>query len=533
MICLMKTLKYLLYLLILIAFPVGVSAQLSPGELAEVHAFLEGLSNCTKCHTAGAKVSNDKCLDCHKDLKLRIDAKKGYHASARIYRKSCVLCHSDHHGRKYQIVRFDKSKFNHSETGYTLEGAHKLAECSDCHKPSNIKDPAIRKKKQTYMGLDTRCLSCHEDIHQGTLSNDCANCHNNEKFKPASGFEHNKTKFPLKGKHQDADCAKCHPNKIQNNKEFTQFKGIKFESCKNCHTDPHDNKFGSDCSKCHVETSFRNVKSLAGFDHNQTGFPLKGKHINTDCKSCHKTSITAQLKHNRCADCHSDYHKGDFIKPDQPAPDCKDCHHEDGFDNSTFTIERHNELPFRLEGAHEATPCFACHKKSDRWQFKIPMQACSDCHQDIHANDLDSRFYPGKTCTKCHNVSSWAKIGFDHNETSFKLTGKHLSVQCSGCHPKQQVSGTQVLFKIPDSTCQACHTDIHLGQFQENEKSECSKCHSPDGWKTLLFDHNTARFKLDGKHSKVSCSKCHPVELKTNNYFVLYKTGRIRCEDCH
>ena len=39
-----------------------LSAQLSPGDLANAHKNLEGLENCTKCHEIGKKVLPEKCL---------------------------------------------------------------------------------------------------------------------------------------------------------------------------------------------------------------------------------------------------------------------------------------------------------------------------------------------------------------------------------------------------------------------------------------------------------------------------------------
>ena len=64
---------FFLSLLLCFTFNVTVSAQISPGKLAAVHSHLEGISNCTHCHTLGAQVSNEKCLACHKELKSRID----------------------------------------------------------------------------------------------------------------------------------------------------------------------------------------------------------------------------------------------------------------------------------------------------------------------------------------------------------------------------------------------------------------------------------------------------------------------------
>ncbi len=59
-------------LVILIWAEVSYS-QISPGELSREHAKFEGLQNCTKCHTLGEGLSNQKCLDCHTEIKVRIE----------------------------------------------------------------------------------------------------------------------------------------------------------------------------------------------------------------------------------------------------------------------------------------------------------------------------------------------------------------------------------------------------------------------------------------------------------------------------
>ena len=137
----MKKLKKNITGLLLSVFLMPViMAQISPGDLAEVHAHLEGMSNCTLCHTLGDKVTNDKCLNCHKLLKDRVDAKRGYHSSSQVSGKQCVECHNDHHGRSFQIIHFDADTFNHNLSGYKLEGAHARQKCADCHNDNYIND---------------------------------------------------------------------------------------------------------------------------------------------------------------------------------------------------------------------------------------------------------------------------------------------------------------------------------------------------------------------------------------------------------
>ncbi len=116
-----------------------LQAQLSPGKLATSHADLEGIRNCTQCHTLGNKVDDNKCLDCHKEIKSFIDERRGYHYSREVRSKDCISCHSDHHGRKFDMVRFDEDKFNHNLTGYKLTGEHQIIDCRQCHIPDSQK----------------------------------------------------------------------------------------------------------------------------------------------------------------------------------------------------------------------------------------------------------------------------------------------------------------------------------------------------------------------------------------------------------
>jgi hypothetical protein len=529
----MKTTGVIFATMVLLLFVTDSKGQISPGELAQQHSHLEGMSNCTKCHTLGAKVSNNKCLTCHKEIQARIFLSKGYHASPEVKNKSCSGCHSDHHGRNFDILNLNEDKFNHNLTGYKLEGSHAKTSCRDCHQTRFVQSTELKKKKGTFLGLDSKCASCHEDYHQQTLSNTCSNCHTQEKFKPASKFNHDNSKFVLKGKHKTVDCSKCHPVTVKNNKDFQQFTGIRFDGCTNCHNDPHENKFGQNCTYCHTEESFKLVKNLSNFDHDKTRFKLIGKHEVVSCKSCHKNNLTASLKHNRCADCHSDFHKGQFVE-NGAFTDCKECHTEQGFQQSSFSIERHNKGKFKLEGAHIATPCTACHLTTPEWKFKQIGFQCKDCHKDIHEAYLDKKYYPEANCLKCHSSDRWDQISFDHNQTNYQLEGKHQIQSCRSCHEiKNEESKPGLKFTGLTQRCSDCHLDNHNGQFNHEGNNLCSNCHKPEGWAPSTFDHDKSAFKLDGKHEDVACIKCHPMVEGPEKPYVLYKTGKIQCKNCH
>lgn len=507
-------------------------SQISPGELTSAHAHLEGLTNCTKCHVLGEKETTSKCLECHKEIKNLISQKKGYHVSSEVNGKKCAECHGEHFGRDFKMIRFDDKKFNHQLSGYKLEGKHATIKCADCHKTEFIKNKISQKKGGSYLGLGTECLTCHQDFHQNTLSGNCVSCHDFNAFRPAPKFNHSKTKFALAGKHLTVSCEKCHKTEQRNGQKFQVFKGVEFASCTNCHEDIHQNKFGNDCLKCHTVFSFREVKSLGSFNHNKTDFPLLGKHVSVDCKKCHKTSVTQPVKHKLCTDCHADYHEKQFAKNGK-TPDCIECHSVEGFSPSTFGFDKHNLTKFKLEGAHMATPCFTCHKKNEKLNFANLGNRCMDCHENIHKNFMDEKYIPEGDCKICHSVSVWNEISFDHKKTDFELIGKHKTVSCRKCHFKSETDKKQQQFKWENQFCTNCHNDIHFDQFAQNGKTDCTRCHTNDNWKPEKFDHNTARFKLDGKHEGLACVKCHkPTDSLLRNYIV-YKFKDISCKSCH
>lgn len=586
-------------------------AQLSPGKLSKSHSQLEGLSNCTKCHTVGEKIDNKKCLDCHNTLAARVNVNKGYHASSQIKGKDCITCHSEHHGLNFQMIRFDKATFDHNLTGYKLEGGHKkVKDCKECHKAEHISNLAIKKDVNTYLGLDPKCTSCHEDYHQKSLSQTCTNCHTFETFETATKFSHTNTDFPLlgahkkvdckschevtmkngksfqvfadvkhsncnschtdvhkgsfganckschneesfhtiksnasfnhsntgfalKGKHDVIDCKKCHDNRDGGTQDFQEFKLVQTHNCINCHKDVHEAKFGTDCAKCHDESSFHSKKASNNIDHSLTNFPLLGKHQTVDCKACHKADFNVALAHNKCMDCHSDKHNGEFT--DSPfGQECASCHTADGFNQSTFTLEQHAMTKFQLTGSHVATPCFSCHLKNETWKFSDIGSVCKDCHQDIHTGFLSEKFYLNKDCTVCHATESWAVRSFDHGKTNFILEGKHFETQCSKCHFPKDEKGTKTQrFKEINTNCITCHDNVHGDQFVNDGGVDCKKCHGFKDWTPINFNHDNTRFKLEGAHKELECSKCHQPQLINGKSVIEYKINKLDCRDCH
>jgi hypothetical protein len=534
-----RKLAGILLLMILSFFK--LAAQISPGVLSSPHAHLEGISNCTQCHVLGNKVTNEKCLICHKDIKERITLQKGYHSSAEVKGKDCFVCHNDHHGKNFQLIRLDTLKFDHKLTGYSLSVPHTKKYCKECHKSEFITDTEIKNKKYTYFGLNDECLTCHTDYHQKTLSSDCLGCHNSDAFKPATKFKHIDTKFPLAGKHLNVECLKCHKIEIINGRKMQQFLLPKSVNCSACHNDPHKNKFGQNCNQCHTEESFQIVKGTVNFNHDKTDYPLDGKHLTVNCKACHKTKFSDPIQFKFCADCHNDYHKKQFTK-DNVTPDCSLCHNLEGFNLFLYTIEQHNLSTFPLKGAHLAIPCLDCHKKQKDWNFKGIGIACKDCHRDIHKDLIPAKDYPEAGCHICHNENHWSEVSFDHSKTEFNLTGAHKKADCRDCHITTDSEGTilrdnkgnilQKFSRLP-AECSSCHKDKHYRQFEKNGITICIECHDTENWNASKFDHNNAAFRLDGKHVNVPCVNCHKPIQEGSDFYVRYKLKDFKCESCH
>ncbi len=526
-----------------------VHAQISPGPLYSGHERLEGIEKCTLCHTVGKLLSNEKCVACHKAIAARINQRTGYHAT--VAAKSCTLCHLDHLGRDYQIVRFDTSSFDHALAGFQLLGKHKTAGCRQCHNSEKIfsqdtKAFSLIRKGTTYLGLSPVCESCHEDIHRGQFTQVCSSCHGNDHWKPADNFHHERTNYPLTGKHKEVGCYSCHDQKLSDDKTV-RFTNIKFSSCGDCHNDPHKGRFPQPCSACHTTETFVAV-SQGEFDHSKTSFPLLGKHSDVKCVQCHqkgpkKKNISGEVgfhitRFQLCSDCHEDSHAGQFADRRDKGK-CEACHSVSGWIPASYSIADHQKSRFILDGAHLAVACSDCHlsnkvnAKSTR-QFRwIGALECTTCHRDVHSGQFNSEMTDG--CSTCHITGSWHNLpAFSHDRTKFPLRGKHSQLKCEQCHIQSKDPAQPVLYVGLKTACSSCHSDEHQGQFQIEGTTDCARCHTADSWHKVIFDHDTqSDFPLTGKHTEVPCAKCHPTVVMNSKQTVKYKPIETTCTDCH
>ena len=514
--------------------PPSARAQISPGPLSRPHAKLEGSTHCLDCHDPQKGVAPAKCLACHNPLRERLAAGKGLHARPEY--GDCKTCHVEHQGVEYELVWWGKAgkrAFDHAQTGHPLAGKHAALSCEQCH------------KARSYLGNVTDCASCHKDEHRGQFAGrSCSSCHSEQAWKPAVGFDHAKTAWPLTGRHAPVSCEKCHttrrPDPADPAATYRVFRAVAGRDCASCHEDAHRGRLGTSCSSCHSPAGWREAVVTKSFDHSRTAWPLTGRHAAVPCEKCHVPGRPMRLRRDRCTDCHADAHAGALSRRADGGR-CEACHDVNGFRPARFGPEDHAKTAYPLAGAHLAVACDQCHRpaRSAGRVTAVPLHfastRCADCHQDPHQGEA-ARVVAKGGCEACHRVESWRQVAFDHGQTRYSLSGRHARVACVSCHRRAQAGqSARLRFAGVPQACEGCHRDPHQGQFAgTGGPVACERCHTTDDLKPSKFDHSRdAAYELDGAHARLACSACHRLETRNGVTFVRYKPLPTTCRGCH
>ena len=212
-----------------------------------------------------------------------------------------------------------------------------------------------------------------------------------------------------------------------------------------------------------------------------------------------------------------------------------------------------------LEGPSNCDRCHGLHRE--------PMtQMCLACHREIGWLIDQKRGYHARVvgeqrqkCESCHpdhagvdfNLIAWpgnSRNAFDHRLAGWPLDGQHADTKCEDCHTlKFRIGPAAALSKRTGSAgwvgletaCASCHRadDVHRGSLGER----CGRCHDSNSWKKApFFDHDSAAFRLTGRHVDVACDKCHlaprlGVRPDTKGRLVpQFKPLAFKlCSDCH
>jgi hypothetical protein len=366
--------------------------------------------------------------------------------------------------------------------------------CADCHKEVG----ADMRAKTGYHGRlkPQACNTCHME-HRGRN----AQMVNFDKNK----FDHGQSDFMLRDKHLPLACEKCHVTGKKYREASTQ--------CSVCHRkdDVHKGALGAKCADCHTENSWKDFK----FDHGTTRFALTDKHVSVKCVACHKAGSSYKDAPRACVGCHrkdddgAKGHKGLFGEK------CETCHAVHLW--KTVKFNHDTDTKYALRGKHVTTACTTCHT-GNLYRVKLSHE-CNACHakDDKHKQSL------GKDCASCHTERNWKEPArkFDHDQSRFRLLGKHIKIECKECHKS-------VMFKETPSDCLACHKkdDKHKGTLGE----KCAECHGEKEWKDTQgrFSHDKTKFVLRNAHAKapVKCDACHK-DLSS------FRKTPMECFSCH
>jgi hypothetical protein len=457
--------------------------------------------DCGKCHTEGRKYRDapSDCLACHR----KDDVHKGSLGA------KCADCHVE---QSWKEARFD-----HSTARFPLTGKHADAKCATCHKTTNYKEAPMTcigchrkddkhkarygEKCETCHGTsnwtgitfkhdtdttfalrgkhrETRCDSCHtgvlyrdkagtacidchrkDDKHTGTLGTDCVACHTERNWRDTPKFDHDRSKFPLRGGHVKVECTSCHKS--------TRYKEAPSD-CVACHRkdDKHEGTLGTGCADCHTDRDWKATR----FDHARTRFALRLGHAvpPLKCSNCHRDQKSYRPTAVDCFSCHrkDDKHEG------QLGTRCEICHSDRSWKGAPFD---HAKARFALTGAHVRVECSSCHKTA---RYRDAARDCIGCH--LKDDKHKSRF--GEKCESCHNARDWKLWFFDHKrQADYPIEGAHAKVRCEACHIKPAAKGQ--LAAPLDRVCRSCHRrdDVHDGAFGPR----CDQCHSVTQWKQV------------------------------------------------
>jgi len=465
--------------------------------LTGMHASLD----CVACHAGGKyKGTPATCVGCHLP-----DFQKTNNPShlALGLPQTCQDCHS--------TSAWSPANFNHDAVGFPLTGGHAKLQCDQCHTNAN------------FNLTTTACVSCHMKDYQGTtnpnhlaagIPQTCDMCHTTSGWQPAS-FDHSKTAFPLTGAHVNVQCGLCHVNGNYN---------LNTTACVSCHmkdyqgtTNPNHAATGipQQCEVCHSTSGWQ----PATFDHSKTGFPLTGAHVSVQCAQCH-TNGNYNLGATACVGCHLKDYQGttnpNHVSAGLPQQ-CEMCHSTSNWTSASFD---HSTTGWPLTGAHTALQCSQCHANGN---YKLTNTACVACHltdfQNTNNPNHASVGFP-QQCDVCHNTTAWMPATFNHNNTSFPLTGAHTAVPCANCHVNNNYT------TVP-TDCYSCHKVDYTGTNNPPHVSvgfptTCAVCHSTTSWLGATFNHTW--FNMNHGNANGVCATCH---TNSSDYSV------FQCTGCH
>ena len=224
--------------------------------------------------------------------------------------------------------------------------------------------------------------------------------------------------------------------------------------------------------------------AVATFAHDaKTAFALTGKHSTVTCAGCHKpetgvfpagagTAVRLKGVGKECRACHADVHLG------QVAERCESCHVTTSFKVASLQAPEPEPIPLDIlrgqpcqghlrrvpQAVHRKIPEGQRHRRAVRGGFQVrcvpyrrsPGLARPQVCELSQAMTKRTSFIIAIAAATLILSVGGALAQFDtpnrafHNQTTFRLEGRHQAVPCESCHLNGQFRGTP-------STCFDCH----------------------------------------------------------------------------
>ena len=393
----------------------------------------------------------------------------------------------------------------------------------------------------------------------GALAIPCENCHTATAWRPIKAvpeFDHNKTKYPLRGMHEKVQCTQCHVKPV-----FTDVG----KNCQDCHTDIHQRQMGTNCADCHTVQGWK--IAVQQVKEHQNRFPLLGAHAAVQCEDCHKGAAVGQFQglSTACISCHQkDLQQTQTMGGTVPnhiaaqfPTTCETCHN---FDSWLGASVNHAAPPinFPLTNGHANVSCESCHVGGN-YNLQIVATDCghAGCHLTTWqqttnpAHTAAPTVFPIATCSNCHNTVSWQNANFNHATTGFPLANSHQMAPagkvnaCTDCHINNNYNLTTQATDCGNAGChlntnygggwQGTTTPVHAQAGSVFAVANCSSCHNTVSFLTATFDHSATGFPLTGSHQLApagrvnACSDCHI----SNNYALTIGPTDCGNSQCH
>jgi predicted CXXCH cytochrome family protein len=401
----------------------------------------------------------------------------------------------------------DAVGFDHASTGFFLEGAHAIADCSSCH------------LQGVFKGTPTQCNTCHapgsrmsgQSMPAGHIKATpiCEECHSSQQWTPLVRMNHDVV---------NGSCSSCHNGKNAAGKSSGHISS------------------GNDCETCH--TTFSWTTSI--FDHS-------GVAPGT-CFTCHNGSRATGKKTNHvasantCDDCHStNAWTPALFDHGGVTGNCSSCH------NGTTATGRN--------GTHIQTTslCEDCHGTTSfspvlRVDHADVLGTCSSCHNGVTAPGKSANHLAtSNTCDDCHTSIAWIPAVFDHGgvtapcstcHNGTTATGKHpthiqTSGQCDDCHTTIAWIPASFDHSLVTGSCSSCHNGSMATGKPSNHfvtSLQCDDCHGTSNWTPLIFSHSSGTYPGDHRGNP-SCTACH----SSNNQVIPWPSPAYQpdCAACH